>query len=90
MGKVEARVAGKLLKASGIHIESAATSMMTRAVNTCNLIVSELDEMDSHFLNIVQSAALIDRHYGKVTKATSGKEFGLKISPPKLSTDDQT
>jgi 2,3-bisphosphoglycerate-dependent phosphoglycerate mutase len=41
-GREEARIAGKQLKEQGFHFDIAYTSMLDRAIETCDLILEEM------------------------------------------------
>jgi 2,3-bisphosphoglycerate-dependent phosphoglycerate mutase len=60
-GLIEAIVAARLLKASGLHFDAAFTSVLKRAQRTLDIIISEIGQPD---LDIVCSQALNERHYG--------------------------
>jgi 2,3-bisphosphoglycerate-dependent phosphoglycerate mutase len=60
-GLIEAIVAARLLKASGLHFDAAFTSVLKRAQRTLEIIMSEIGQPD---LDIVCSQALNERHYG--------------------------
>jgi 2,3-bisphosphoglycerate-dependent phosphoglycerate mutase len=60
-GLIEAIVAARLLKASGLRFDAAYTSVLKRAQRTLEIILSEIGQPD---LDIVSSQALNERHYG--------------------------
>jgi 2,3-bisphosphoglycerate-dependent phosphoglycerate mutase len=60
-GLIEAIVAARLLKASGLHFDAAFTSVLKRAQRTLDIIMSEIGQPD---IDIVCSQALNERHYG--------------------------
>ncbi len=60
-GVAEAHRAGAMLKAEGVHVDVAFTSLLKRAQNTLKIILGELDQDD---LSIVYDVALNERHYG--------------------------
>jgi 2,3-bisphosphoglycerate-dependent phosphoglycerate mutase len=60
-GLIEAIVAARLLKASGLRFDAAYTSVLKRAQRTLEIILSEVGQPD---LDIVSSQALNERHYG--------------------------
>lgn len=60
-GVAEAKRAGTLLKAEGLAFDIAFTSALTRAQNTCQLV---LDEMGLGGLKTIRDQALNERDYG--------------------------
>jgi 2,3-bisphosphoglycerate-dependent phosphoglycerate mutase len=60
-GIQEAREGGKKLKAAGLAFDLAFTSVLRRAITTLNLV---LDEMDLHWIPVLRSWRLNERHYG--------------------------
>lgn len=60
-GLIEALVAGRLLKAEGLHFDLAFTSRLKRAQRTLDIILSELGQPK---IEIRYSEALNERHYG--------------------------
>ncbi len=75
-GEAQARAAGRLLKAEGYEFDIAYTSVMKRAIRTLWLT---LDEMDRHWLPVVKSWRLNERHYGALqglNKADMAKQYG--------------
>ena len=60
-GLIEAIVAARLLKGTGIHFDAAYTSVLKRAQRTLDIILSEIGQPD---LEITCSQALNERHYG--------------------------
>ena len=97
-GRVEARDAGRLLKAQGFEFDVALTSVLKRAIRTLWII---LDEMDLMWLPVERSWRLNERHYGALqglNKAQTVEKHGaeqVKIwrrsydIPPPLSLDDK-
>ena len=63
-GVVEAREAGKLLKARGFAFDCCFTSVLTRAIRTLHLV---LHEMESLWLPVAKDWRLNERHYGGLT-----------------------
>jgi 2,3-bisphosphoglycerate-dependent phosphoglycerate mutase len=61
LGKSEAAAAGALMKEEGLVFDFAHTSLLTRAVHTCNLA---LDAMDQMWLPLQRHWQLNERHYG--------------------------
>ena len=60
-GLIEAIVAARLLKASGLHFDAAFTSVLKRAQRTLEIIMSEIGQPE---IELVSSQALNERHYG--------------------------
>jgi 2,3-bisphosphoglycerate-dependent phosphoglycerate mutase len=63
-GIEEARTAGRLMKARGMHFDRAFTSSLIRAQHTLKLILAELGQED---IPIVCDAALNERDYGDLS-----------------------
>jgi len=61
LGKNEASAAGTLMKAEGVVFDFAHTSLLTRAVRTCNLALEAMDQM---WLPVQRHWRLNERHYG--------------------------
>lgn len=75
-GIVEARAAGRLLKAQGLDFDIAHTSLLKRAIRTLWLA---LEEMDCLWLPVEKSWRLNERHYGALqglSKAETAAKFG--------------
>lgn len=94
----EAQRAGQTLKSSGIVIDCAHTSVLTRAIQTLNLT---LQELDAAYMPVSKSWRLNERHYGALqglnkseTAAKHGEDQvkiwrrSFDISPPALAPDD--
>jgi len=62
-GLLEAREAGRLLKAEGIAFDIAFTSVLKRAIRTLWIA---LDEMDMMWLPVERTWRLNERHYGSL------------------------
>ncbi|GGI65105.1 2,3-diphosphoglycerate-dependent phosphoglycerate mutase [Enterococcus alcedinis] len=60
-GIEEAKEAGKKIKQAGIEFDIAFTSVLTRAIKTCNYI---LDGSDQLWVPQIKSWRLNERHYG--------------------------
>lgn len=99
LGRQEAAAAGKLLKAEGFDFDLVYTSVLKRAIRTCNII---LDEMDLLWLPTERSWRLNERHYGalqgldKAQTAAKHGEAQVKIwrrsydvPPPPLEVTDE-
>ena len=63
-GISEAKAAGQRLKALGLSFDVAYTSALTRAQNTCALI---LDQLGQSSLNTIRDQALNERDYGDLS-----------------------
>jgi 2,3-bisphosphoglycerate-dependent phosphoglycerate mutase len=61
LGESEAAAAGTLMKKEGLVFDFAHTSLLTRAVRTCNLA---LEAMDQIWLPLQRHWQLNERHYG--------------------------
>ena len=94
-GKLEAELAGKLIKDLNIEIDTYFTSMQKRAINTLKIILNVLNKKDSE---ITKAWEFNERHYGNLTglnKDDMLKKHGEKqikiwrrsfsISPPPMS-----
>lgn len=97
-GVAEARQAGITLKTRGYEFDICFTSVLTRAIRTLNLT---LDELDLHWLPVLKSWRLNERHYGALqglNKAEMASKFGEEqvtiwrrsydIRPPALERAD--
>jgi 2,3-bisphosphoglycerate-dependent phosphoglycerate mutase len=97
-GREEAAEAGQLLKAQGFEFDLAHTSLLTRAIRTLWIALSELDMM---WIPERRSWRLNERHYGNLqglNKAETAAIHGeaqvkiwrrsYDIPPPPLSPDD--
>jgi 2,3-bisphosphoglycerate-dependent phosphoglycerate mutase len=97
-GVVEAREAGKLLRAEGLDFDQAFTSVLKRAIRTLWIALDELDQM---WLPVERSWRLNERHYGALQgldKARTVERHGAEqvkiwrrsydIPPPPLAADD--
>jgi 2,3-bisphosphoglycerate-dependent phosphoglycerate mutase len=98
-GVGEAMAAGALLKAEGIIPDEVHTSLLTRAIHTCELA---LHEAGLSWLPIARSIRLNERHYGGLQgkdKAQTAAEFGdaqvklwrrsYDVPPPPLDPNDE-
>jgi 2,3-bisphosphoglycerate-dependent phosphoglycerate mutase len=63
-GEAQARKGGELIKAAGIELDEAFTSVQTRAIRTCNLA---LDAAKQSFVPVTKDWRLNERHYGGLT-----------------------
>ena len=98
-GIQEARKAGKLIKEFNIDIEEAFTSFLSRAIDTLNFLLKELDKNN---LIINKTWYLNERHYGSLTglnkeetKQKIGESLFLKyrrswdIAPPPMERNNK-
>ncbi|AEA01080.1 2,3-bisphosphoglycerate-dependent phosphoglycerate mutase [Aerococcus sp. Group 1] len=75
-GKDQAYAAGRRLKAAGIHLDTVHTSLLSRAIQTTNIV---LEAMDQLYLPLEKSWRLNGRHYGALegmNKDLARKKFG--------------
>jgi 2,3-bisphosphoglycerate-dependent phosphoglycerate mutase len=98
-GRIEAREAGRLLKAEGFTFDLVYTSVLKRAIRTMWTV---LDEMDLMWLPVERSWRLNERHYGALQgldKAETVAKHGADqvkiwrrsydIPPPALASSDK-
>ena len=98
-GIQEAIKAGKLIKEFNIDVAVAFTSFLSRAIDTLNLLLKELDKSD---LIVNKTWYLNERHYGSLTglnkeetKQKIGESLFLKyrrswdIAPPPMEKNDK-
>jgi len=98
-GREEAREAGRLLAGQQMRFDIAYTSVLTRAIRTCWIV---LDELDLLWIPMEKDWRLNERHYGALqglnkaeTAARHGEEQtkiwrrSYDIPPPPLSPDDE-
>ena len=94
-GEAQARKGGELIKAAGIDLDEAYTSVQTRAIRTGNLA---LDAAGQSFVPVTKDWRLNERHYGGLTglnKAETAEKHGEEqvtiwrrsydIPPPELA-----
>ncbi|MCZ6631722.1 MAG: 2,3-diphosphoglycerate-dependent phosphoglycerate mutase, partial [Actinobacteria bacterium] len=99
LGEQEARTAGKLMVEEGLHPDVLHTSVLTRAIDTATLALSEAGWTD---LPTKRSWRLNERHYGALQgldKKETADKFGsdqvlawrrsYDVRPPALDIDDQ-
>ncbi|MDR3418338.1 MAG: 2,3-diphosphoglycerate-dependent phosphoglycerate mutase [Nevskia sp.] len=75
-GANQAREAGKLMKAEGLHFDVAHTSVLKRAIRTLWIA---LDAMDQMWIPVRNSWRLNERHYGSLqglNKAETAERHG--------------
>jgi 2,3-bisphosphoglycerate-dependent phosphoglycerate mutase len=100
LGVEEARAAGRLLQAEGVHVDVLHTSVLRRAITTANLALAE---MGCEWLPVHRSWRLNERHYGALQgldKAETTKRHGeaqvftwrrsFDTPPPPLAADDES
>lgn len=63
-GLIEARVAGRLLRSTGIRFDHAFTSMLKRAQHTLDIMLSEMRQPS---VPVVCDASLNERDYGELS-----------------------
>ena len=63
-GRQESRDAGKALKDLGYKFDVAYTSMLDRAIETCDLILEEMG-LDNH-TDVIKHWKINERHYGSL------------------------
>jgi 2,3-bisphosphoglycerate-dependent phosphoglycerate mutase len=63
-GEAEARRGGALLKAEGVELDRAFTSVLTRAIRTCSLA---LESSGQAWIPVEKDWRLNERHYGGLT-----------------------
>jgi len=98
-GETEARRGGELLKENGLLPDVVHTSVLLRAIHTCEIA---LKAADRHWIPVRRSWRLNERHYGalqgkdkKQTLQTYGEEqFMLwrrsyDVPPPPIADDDE-
>lgn len=75
-GVLEARVAGRMLKNSGILFDEVHTSLLRRCIRTTNLVLMELEQ---EYIPVHKHWRLNERHYGDLVgknKKETVKLFG--------------
>jgi len=75
-GRTEALRAGKAIQALGIHFDLAYTSVLIRAIETLQIILSQIGQEK---LPVTKDQALNERHYGELqglNKDEMKKKFG--------------
>ena len=98
-GLAEAAAAGRKLKEHGYQFDIAFTSVLTRAVKTCNIVLEESDQL---FVPQVKTWRLNERHYGALqglNKQQTAEKYGEEqvriwrrsydVLPPLLDRDDK-
>jgi 2,3-bisphosphoglycerate-dependent phosphoglycerate mutase len=75
-GEAEARRAGELIKAGGLELDCAFTSVLTRAIRTLNLALGTCGQS---WIPVTKDWRLNERHYGALTgldKAETAAKHG--------------
>jgi 2,3-bisphosphoglycerate-dependent phosphoglycerate mutase len=75
-GEAQARKGGELIKAAGVEFDRAYTSVLTRAIRTCNLALTAAGQA---FVPVIKDWRLNERHYGGLTglnKAETAQRHG--------------
>ncbi|BEV10222.1 2,3-diphosphoglycerate-dependent phosphoglycerate mutase [Asticcacaulis sp. DW145] len=94
-GEAQAVKGGELIRAEGIEIDRAFTSVLTRAIRTCNLA---LDAAGQSYVPVIKDWHLNERHYGGLTGLDKAETAALHgdeqvkiwrrsydVPPPELS-----
>lgn len=97
-GQVQARQAGRALRAEGYEFDLTCTSVLKRAIRTLHMA---LEEMDRLWLPSIKHWRLNERHYGALqglNKAETARKYGEQqvliwrrsydTPPPALTPDD--
>ncbi len=97
-GREEAAAAGRLLQDGGYTFDIAYTSVLKRAIRTCQIV---LDTLDLLWIPVIKCWRLNERHYGALqglNKAETAEAHGedqtkiwrrsYDIPPPPLTKDD--
>jgi 2,3-bisphosphoglycerate-dependent phosphoglycerate mutase len=98
-GEREGREAGRLLKAEGFEFDMAYCSVLTRAIRTLWLALTEMDQV---WIPVQREWRLNERHYGSLqglNKAETAKKYGdeqvlvwrrsYDVPPPPMNKDDE-
>ena len=75
-GEAQASKGGELIRDAGIVFDHAFTSVLTRAVRTCNLALTAAGQA---WVPVTKDWRLNERHYGGLTgldKAETAKQYG--------------
>ena len=84
-GEREGREAGRLLKAEGFEFDMAYCSVLTRAIRTLWLALTEMDQV---WIPVQREWRLNERHYGSLqglNKAETAKKYGNARGPDTTS-----
>jgi 2,3-bisphosphoglycerate-dependent phosphoglycerate mutase len=63
-GEAQASHSGDLLRATGVPFDRAYTSVLTRAIRTCDLALARADQL---WIPLIKDWRLNERHYGGLT-----------------------
>ena len=74
-GIEEAKEGGRKIKEAGIEFDVAYTSVLTRAIKTCNLILEYSDQL---WVPQIKSWRLNERHYGKLQGLNKKKQLKIR------------
>jgi 2,3-bisphosphoglycerate-dependent phosphoglycerate mutase len=98
-GEAEAIAAGRTMAAAELRFDIAHTSVLTRAVVSCNLALAEMDQI---WLPVLRHWRLNERHYGALTgldKKQTAERHGpeqthlwrrsFDVPPPPVDPDDE-
>ncbi|MDC7684735.1 2,3-diphosphoglycerate-dependent phosphoglycerate mutase [Asticcacaulis sp. BYS171W] len=98
-GEQQAIKGGELIKAEGLEISRAFTSVLTRAIRTCNLA---LDAAGQSYVPVIKDWRLNERHYGGLTGLDKAETAALHgedqvkiwrrsydVPPPDLSAESE-
>ena len=98
-GVEEAKAAGKKLLDAGYEFDIAFTSVLTRAIKTCNIVLEESHQL---WIPQVKNWRLNERHYGALQgldKKATAEQYGdeqvhiwrrsYDVLPPKMDRDDE-
>ncbi|MCW6679229.1 2,3-diphosphoglycerate-dependent phosphoglycerate mutase [Anaerococcus sp. NML200574] len=98
-GVEEAKEAGRKIKEAGIKFDYAHTSILKRAIKTCNFALEYSDQL---FVPVEKSWRLNERHYGALqglNKAETAEKYGdeqvhiwrrsYDTLPPELSAEEK-
>jgi len=75
-GEAQARQGGELIKAAGVDLTRAYTSVLTRAIRTASIALSKAGQS---FVPLIKDWRLNERHYGGLTgldKAETAAKYG--------------
>lgn len=97
-GRDQAAVAGRLIRSAGLDPAAVHTSLLTRAIDTADIVVAETDSENPP---VRRTWRLNERHYGTLQgrrRSDVRREFGAQIyadwrrsyhlAPPAIGSDD--
>ena len=73
-GEAEAAAAGTMIKAEGLEFDRAFSSVLTRAIRTCNIALTSADQL---WIPLVKTWRLNERHYGGLTGLNKAETAAL-------------